>query len=80
MMFWGLIGLLLICGGVILLCVIYQKETDKRDKEIKRLNIRLQHLSDYNTKILNLNDELLKEKQDLLFSISLLKDEKEDSK
>lgn len=62
--------------SVLILSVIYVKEIDRRDKEIKKLEERIKNLSDSNTKILYLNDELLKEKQDLIFSISLLKDEK----
>lgn len=70
---FSLLGIL-VCG------YIFQKEIEKKEKEIIKLNERINHLYDYNIKMLSLNDELLKDNQDLILNISLIKNEKEDSK
>lgn len=72
---------LLLCGILsLVLAFLCYFELKNRDKEIIKLKERVKNLNDYNIKMLTLNDELLKEKQDLILTISLIKDEKQDSK
>lgn len=72
----------LLFAGVlsIVLAILCYFELKNRDKEINKLKERVKNLNDYNTKMLTLNDELLKERQDLILTISILKDDQESTK